>query len=171
MLCGLENPKIIFKWMIWGYHRGNLHMDLDSLVIQWFKFVPLVPYFFDGLWDAFHHICFCWLVHLFVLMICPMLFCYFIITVKILNTLSIGILLSMFIQVWAFKVLYISVPIWWRHGGRICPWTMLGRICPWMKWDEVGSGANVTLVQGRMWPVLLRGRRNSFRASKGFFPP
>ena len=55
------------------------------------------------------------------------------------------------------------------HGGRICPWTMLGRICPWMKWDEVGSGANVTLVQGRMWPVLLRGRRNSFRASKGFF--
>ena len=26
-------------------------------------------------------------------------------------------------------------------------------------------------VQGRMWPLLLRGRRNSFRASKGFFPP
>ena len=56
-----------------------------------------------------------------------------------------------------------------RHGGRICPWTMLGRICPWMKWDEVGSGANVTLIQGRMWPLLLRGTRNSFRASKGFF--
>ena len=56
-----------------------------------------------------------------------------------------------------------------RHGGRICPWTMLGRTCPWMKCDEVGSGANVTLVQGRMWPLLLRGRRNSFRASKGFF--
>ena len=60
-------------------------------------------------------------------------------------------------------------PVW--HGGRICPWTMLGRICPWMKWDEVGWGANVTLVQGRMWPLLLRGRRNSFRASKGFFHP
>ena len=56
------------------------------------------------------------------------------------------------------------------HGGRICPWTMLGRTCPWMKCDEVGSGANVTLVQGRMWPLLLRGRCNSFRASKGFFP-
>ena len=55
--------------------------------------------------------------------------------------------------------------------GSHLPWTMLGRICPWMKWDEVGSGANVTLVQGRMWPLLLRGRRNSFRASKGFFHP
>ena len=64
-------------------------------------------------------------------------------------------------------------PPGWRVGGfpsargSNLPLPHVGSHLPLLK---VEVGANMTLGQGRMWPhLVLRGRRNSFRVSKGSF--